>query len=110
MPITIGQKFYSWDFVVADVRQPLLGADFLCTNGLMVDLKGYRLIDTTTYATTPFNHSTLVDQPISTDFVYGAFTDLLRDYPLIIIPNFSSDIVKHGVQHFVLTYGPPLSV
>ena len=94
--------------MVSDVRHPLLGADFLCTNGLMVNLKGHRLIDTTNYAITPLNHGTLVGQLIRT-VVDGAFTDLLKDFPLITTPNFSSGIVKHGVQHFVLTHGPPLS-
>ena len=41
-----GGEFYSWDCVVADVRQPLQGADFWGTNGLMVNLKGHSIIDT----------------------------------------------------------------
>ena len=35
--------------MVADVTQPLLGADFLCSNTLMVDVKGQRLVDPTAY-------------------------------------------------------------
>ena len=91
--------------MVSDVRQPLLGANFLCTNGLMFDLN-----DATTYAITPLNHCTLVGQSISTVLIDGAFADLLRDFPLITTSNLFSDIVKHGVQHFILTHGPPLSV
>ena len=36
---------YKWNFVVADVSLPLLGADFLRANSLLVDLKGKCLVD-----------------------------------------------------------------
>ena len=38
-----GQRF-KWDFVVAKVSTRLLGADFLCTNGLLVDVRNQHLI------------------------------------------------------------------
>ena len=31
---------YEWKFIIADVARPLLGADFLRANSLLVDLKG----------------------------------------------------------------------
>ena len=43
-----GQQF-NWDFVLADVSFPLIGADFLCAYGLLVDVKNRRLIDAATY-------------------------------------------------------------
>jgi len=39
-----GQRF-TWDFVTADISFPLLGADFLCTHGLLVDVKNSHLVD-----------------------------------------------------------------
>ena len=58
----------------------------------------------------PFlNRGTLISHPIST-VGDGAFADLLRDFPLITTSSFSSDIVKHGIQHFVLTHRFPPSV
>ena len=47
--LSIDGRKYVWQFLVADVTQPLLGADFLCSNTLMVDVKGQRLVDPTTY-------------------------------------------------------------
>ena len=44
---------YKWDFIVADVSRPLLGADFLCANSLLVDLKGKRLVNAETYLSIP---------------------------------------------------------
>ena len=41
---------YKWDFVIADVSRPLLGADFLRSNSLLVDLKrGGALYNELTY-------------------------------------------------------------
>lgn len=36
---------YRWIFTVADVRRPILGADFLGHHGLLVDVKNRILID-----------------------------------------------------------------
>ena len=74
----------------------------------MVDFKGHRLIGTTMYAITPLNHGTLVGHLISA-VVDDKFADLLRDFPLVTTKIFSSNIVKHGIQHFVLTHRPLLS-
>ena len=38
--LRLGSKEYSWNFTVADVNVPILGADFLAEAGLLVDLKG----------------------------------------------------------------------
>ena len=39
MPLQFANKRYTWDFEVADVRKPSLGADFLSAHGLVVDLQ-----------------------------------------------------------------------
>ena len=39
-----GQRF-TWDFVVAAVTFPLLGADFLCAHNLLVDVGNRRLVN-----------------------------------------------------------------
>lgn len=36
---------YSWKFTVAQVEQPIIDADFLKYDGLLVDLKNKRIID-----------------------------------------------------------------
>ena len=40
---------YRWNFVIADVSRPLLGADLLRSNTLLVNLKKKHLVDATTY-------------------------------------------------------------
>ena len=42
------RRTFRWVFVIADVQQPILGADFLQHFGLAVDLRCGKLLDTTT--------------------------------------------------------------
>ena len=46
IPLSINGRRFQWEFVIADVTQPILGAD---ENNLAVDLKGQRLVNLTTY-------------------------------------------------------------
>ena len=39
------KREYSWTFIVADIKQPILGADFLIHYNLLVDLPGRCLRD-----------------------------------------------------------------
>ena len=43
--LCFGGHRFGWDFVTAKVSVPLLGADFLCAHGLLVDVKNRHLID-----------------------------------------------------------------
>ena len=102
---------YQWDFIVAEVSRPLLGADFLLSNSQLVDLKGKRLMDAATYHSIAL-HSTRVSAPrldaisSSTD-CYGL---LLADFPDITTPNFVQSLTKHGIEHFIAINGPPVHV
>lgn len=42
---------YSWDFIIADVGCPIIGADFLHSNHIMVDLRGGKLMEGRTLQT-----------------------------------------------------------
>ena len=111
VPIVIGDRYFSWNFVITNVSQPLLGPSFLCTQGVILDLKGYRLINTKSYAIIPLTRTTQVSPCISMVAVQvgGALSDILRDFLSITMLNFSSTVLKHGVEHYVQTQGPPIS-
>jgi len=47
--LNLGFGRFSWEFILADVSQPLLGADFLAHHALLVDCKNQRLIHAHTY-------------------------------------------------------------
>ena len=50
---------YRWDFVVAEVTRPLLGADFLRAHSLLVDLNTKQLIYANTFSSTPLIRTSL---------------------------------------------------
>jgi hypothetical protein len=47
------RRDFTWRFILADVTQPLIGADFLSHLGLLVDCKRKRLLDEVSSLTTP---------------------------------------------------------
>ena len=113
VPLLIGSHRYEWSFTIADVSQPILGADFLCANSLLVDVQGQRLIEATTFSsvkTIPATASASFALPRLAAVALGAneFGRLLGKYPELTTPTFSHKIVKHGVQHHITTQGPPV--
>lgn len=105
-----GQRTFSQDFYLADVTQPILGADFFINNHLAIDLRGRRLIDLD-------NNSTLAADTVDASRVTVAglstrplntFSRLLHEYQEILVPRFDSTVNKHGVEHHIETNGPPV--
>ena len=46
------RRQFTWNFVVADVQEPLLGKDFLSFHNLLVDCKNHQILDQLTSRTT----------------------------------------------------------
>ena len=108
MTLSINGRKYVWKFLVADVTQPLLGADFLCSNTLMVDVKGQRLVDPTTYTSLPLFVTNASAHGIHNVAQDSDFSALLKEFPDILTPTFSNPTAKHGVVHYISTEGPPI--
>ena len=101
-----GQRF-SWDFITAKVAVPLLGADFLCAYGLLVDVKNRSLIDATTFSSYTCALSGLDSIRLSSVLSQAdEFHRLLAEFPVLTQPTFSSSTAKHGVEHHIATNGP----
>ena len=100
---------YQWNFIVADVSYPLLGADFLRSNSLLVDLKRKRLVDAASYHFAPL-HSISSPAPHLSAISSSSdqYDSLLAEFPAITTPNFIQSPTKHGVEHFITTRGPPV--
>lgn len=99
---------YRWNFIIADVKQPILGADFLQHNRLIVDLSERKLLDKVTSLSviaSLVNHS---DLPIHTVDCDHPFFELLKDYPEITKPPSFSEPSRHGVFHHIETTGSPV--
>ena len=107
------RRKFQWVFVVADVKQPILGADFLNHFNLLVDLKHKQLIDPSTRLQVQgntANHSQ-TQHPvwnISTTN-NNAYNSILTNFPsLIRLPTFTNTPVSHDVAHRIATTGQPV--
>ena len=108
--IRLSGQTYSWTFIIADVRHPLLGADFLSHYSLVVDVARHRLLNTDTYTSVPLCISNVEENInlLSTDDTYS---DIIKDFDDVFKPELRLSpgaAAKHGVQHFIKTTGPPV--
>ena len=51
LSLRFGKKQFRWVFLIAEVTQPIIGADFLCAHSLMVDVNGCRLVNIENFET-----------------------------------------------------------
>ena len=101
---------FTQEFHLADVTDPILGADFFASNRLAIDMANKRLIsldDLNVVATGAASVSS---------FICGlhvarihAFDAIIDEFPELLVPRFkSTDSNQHGVEHHITTAGPPL--
>ena len=98
-------------FVVAEVDQPILGADFLHAYHLLVDVRGKRIVDcatnlstaaTTAFITSPIRPSVnLLSAP-------PAVQELLSKFPSVTRPFSAVQEPRHSVVHHLTTKGAPI--
>lgn len=100
---------FTWKFVLAKVATPLLGADFFCANGLLVDVGNRRLINAETFGSLPCERSDAIAMKLSsTVSSTDVFSALLLEFSDVTTPTFSSAATRHGVEHHISTEGPPV--
>ena len=103
------KQHFQWTFTVADVSQPLLGADFLRAHSLLVDVKGQQLIDSSDF--TLIGVRSVTTTALQLDSIASAnddFAKLLAKFPDITTPAFDKATTKHRVNLFILTTGLPV--
>ena len=99
----------TWSFSVADVSQPILGADFLEHHGLLVDMKGKRIIDPMTSFSSLADSTIEPSSGISTASNDSGYRDLLNEFKNITLPSRNQEIRSKDVFHHILTEGPPVA-
>lgn len=103
------RRSFQWTFIIADVKMPILGADFLEHNNLLVDLRGKRLIDGVTELTTPAALIRANQPTVRTIDFHHQIRSILEKYQDITKPQSLKAEPKHNVQHHIITKGPPVS-
>lgn len=105
------RRTFHWIFIVADVKNPILGADFLRHYNLLVDVRRNCLLD----ALTQLHVQGIVSQdqsPSPTLLSARPKTDyeaILSEFPAVMQPHLGEQPVKHDVTHHIETTGPPVS-
>ncbi|KAK3752990.1 hypothetical protein QZH41_016304, partial [Actinostola sp. cb2023] len=107
-PCPQGNDMLQWTFVVADVKFPILGADFLHHYGLLVDVERSRLLDTTTYVSIQGTASQVQSiSPITAEQPRSRYHHILNKFPSLV--RVTQDMsIKHKVTHHIVTKGQPV--
>ena len=105
------RRTFRWVFVVADVANPILGADFLQHFSLVVDLRHRRLIDALTTLTVQglLSSQTSPSPSLLPRTPSTPFELLLSEFPTVTQPCAATGPVKHSVTHHITTTGPPVA-
>lgn len=105
------RRAFTWPFIVADVSQPIIGADFLTHFGLLVDLKRKKLIDGNTKLEmsarkTPINPSNKISTINEQND--DQFTKILKKFPEILNAKTHPKSGNSNIAHHIVTNGPPV--
>ncbi|GFO31281.1 transposon ty3-g Gag-Pol polyprotein [Plakobranchus ocellatus] len=98
---------YNHEFYFANVTRPILGADFFTKHGLAIDLRGKRLLSLDNIPIVlretkfPLTLAGL-EFPLPNEI-----SSLLQQFPELLTPHFHHSTNKHGVEHHIVTHGPP---
>ena len=105
---------FPWIFIVADVKHPILGADFLKHFNLLVDIKHKQLSDSLTRLHVRGTPGPTSDPPLRPVWNIispnnnNIYMSILNSFPSIIrVPTFTED-VSHSVSHRIPTTGQPI--
>lgn len=109
------RRVFSWQFVIADVQFPIVGADFLHHNDLLIDLRRAKLIDGRTLVNRQLD--SVRSKNISTIQTRVNFEPpneyerlLKNQYPALLLPFDLSEIKsvpQHDTVHRIVTTGRP---
>lgn len=97
-------KCLSQEFWIADVTQPILGADFFSQHRLAVDVTNKRLITLDGNCIIQARNTNEGRPGIHK--VHSKFEAILEEFPDLLVPAFETN--KHGVKHYIPTTGPPI--
>ena len=107
--VDLPQGKFKWTFVIANVAQPLLDADFLRSHSLLVDMKHQQLVNAQLFTSIPMKKAPgLPPQLNALGLEQNAFAQLLAQFPKITTPQFCEKVDKHETVHHIVTKGPPI--
>ena len=110
LSLTLGlRRQFRFVVLVADVQEPILGADFLYHFNLVVDIRNRRLRDPLTNLSTTGDIQTTSLHSVTMLQSTDSFSKLLSEYPDITAPRQRDSPICHSTTHHIETKGPPSS-
>ena len=111
--VCIAERTFPFTFIVADVRQPILGADFLSEFYLAPNHRDKCLIDLSDWSTIPVRMNNRAQPNRITDInlvdqKQDPFYRILDSFPELSTPSFKPKEVAHGVRHHIPTNCRPI--
>ena len=103
------RRKFRWSFVIADVPEPILGADFLMKHNLLIDLRNKQLIDSVTGWTSKGRVMQTNVHSISTISTTMSYADLLTKFVSITKPMQFTPDDNSEFSHTIVTTGPPVT-
>ena len=105
LPLNYGPKRYMWNFIVADVFMPIIGADFLYFFSLAVDVRHRALIPTSSTLLKPGVKIPQIPAASATD-PFDALRAEFSDVFSSTLPRLNKK--RHSIRHHIETRGPPV--
>ena len=112
--VCIGDHAYEYTFIIADVQQPILGADFLSDHylapnhrdGTLIDLKDFSTIHVNRRSTQSEAHDSITNINL-VDQKDDPFFQLLDKFPSLCDPSFKTKLLM--LSRFITLTQPPYS-
>ncbi|CAL1681006.1 unnamed protein product [Lasius platythorax] len=101
------RRAFRWNFCVADVQKPILGADFLKHYALLVDIRNRRLVDNITLLKTNGTISQATFGLINTIVPNYKYHELLTKFPDLTKSSLASVLSTRAVEHHIIIEGQP---
>ncbi|KAF6201278.1 hypothetical protein GE061_005725 [Apolygus lucorum] len=95
--VILENEAYEWLFIVADVKRPIIGADFLSYFGLHVDLKNRQLYNPHSRRPIP-GYVNTINTGVSTKSTPPALTTMLAKYEPAQRPSSLLSSIKHHIE------------
>lgn len=103
------RRNFAWKFIVADVKRPIIGSDFLKHFNLLPDLKNLTLVDGKTQLKVSAKFSSEPSLELNVVRFTNEYQKLLQKYPTLYSVNRISEVPPNSrIYHYIETSGPPV--
>jgi hypothetical protein len=110
--LKFGKSTFAQEFTVADVTQPILGANFFAKNHLVIDLAKSRILQAQDWIQLPAAQTvaTVTAEELGLHAIRrNVYEELLAKYPELLAHKIlPTEDIKHSSEHVIETEGAPL--